>query len=320
MLIVVSGVQSINVREISDQVFLGINTFQIDGYSVNFRERTFKITDSTGTTVYATDVFGEPVTTLLETEEGRNVFNKATELMSSLFSERNNLHFSTKFAEDFFVGNGGKSTSDVDEQWPDLHNSVITAYTNKSYEHMVISGGFSKHTINRFRSSLGNSEVKVINIIRNPSSSYIYNLRSPGFYKTVDHTIEQQNRDKKLRISILNSYLLSNEQDIETKKFEDLIDRESVRLFGKNVPLGRNFRKYNKYSTQAELLMIQPFSEALGQDLDTFNNFMKDFKTSALQTTEEQDQTILDTASNILPNNMFSALGYEPLTYNQIIS
>ena len=102
-----SGVQTLNIRAIANEVFFKFNTFEIDGHTVTFVSRRFKIENSTGDVVYSSSFPGvEDSVELLSTEEGVATFNKVQLLLDSLLEDLQTQHFSTKFSEDVLFDYG----------------------------------------------------------------------------------------------------------------------------------------------------------------------------------------------------------------------
>ena len=100
MLIIVSGVQTLNIRAIANEIFFAFNTFKVGDYTVTFRSRNFKIEDSSGATVYASSFPGvEDTLSLFLNEDGSideagyEVFNSVQPLLDTLLEDQSTLHY-----------------------------------------------------------------------------------------------------------------------------------------------------------------------------------------------------------------------------------
>ena len=316
MLIIVSGVQTLNIRAIANEVFFGLNQFKVDDYTVTFCSRKFKIDDSSGATVYSTSFPGvENTTTLLQDEDGFAILEQVQPLLDGLLAEAESWHYSTKFSEDVLLDFGCMDASESEASWPGLFDSLIQQYNDCTHDAMVVSGGFSKSIIDRITNEIGSENVAVVNIVRNPSSAFVCNLRSQEFYTEFPN--EYDSHDKRIKQSFLNAVSLKN-NGVDTIKIEDITIDGLLTVAGTTVHLPEGSALTNGYITDFESSIIQSQSDELDASLSEFNNVMSDFNHNCIINSEELEQQVIDKIHQLLPENIFTSLGYSPLTYQQV--
>lgn len=315
-----SGVQSINVRSIANEVFFGFNTFKVDGYDINFHARNFKVSTPGGETLYASSFPGAEDTAkllgirdgfekfMLNNRDGFKTYGRVVSLSERLLSAQAKNHYSTKFAEDVmydFV-----NFSESEESWPGLFASVVNEYQNRQNDVMVISGSFAKRIVDKFKTAIGAENVTAINVIRNPSAAYLCNYRPADFYD--ENPGERESHEKRLRLSLLNAAYLKKDDAIQTIKFEDIMQTGHFDILDRTVYLPGEYAPGNEFVTNYERRDIQS-----DQGLAEFNQFYTNFKESAISTSNESNPEAIAAAALSLPNDIFSELGYTPLTYDQ---
>lgn len=310
MLIILNGVETVHKKWFAGRLVAALNTFEVNGHTINFDKQPFEITDPTGALVY-----GPGVTSLLMNQEdgsrneaGYEIFNTAIALEDTHFltGSREN-HYSVAYVDldyDYSV------TTTVNYPPYSLLNNpnVIERYNARTIENFVISGSFSRVFIEQMITELGRENVKIINVIRNPSVTHLMHEKPPEYYiKNTTYTKEHDTQ--KLHKSILTSAFLIQFEDVATFKFEDIL-RDGYFMFeGNKISLPSDHVAYNDWITEFELSTVIPqrvesMDENLEQ-LDAFNTAFSDLG-----------------AVSDHPNyagNIFQIMGYEPLEYAEII-
>lgn len=316
MLIIVSGVQTLNIRSIANEVFFGLNKFKVDDYEVTFRSRTFKIDDSSGATVYSASFPGvENTTTLLHTEGGSATFDKVQSLLHELLAETDSWHFSSKFAEDVLVDFGCEVIPQSEQSWPGAFEGLIEQYKASPHDTVVISGSFSKRIIDRISQEIGSENVVAINIVRNPSAAYLCNLRSPEFY--AEYPGEYGNHLKRLQLSLVSATGLKLNQ-VETIKFEDILANKMLTVNGTDIHVPDELILLNDNITVFEISTIQARSDELDAALSEFNDVIADFNNRCFLDGAVAGELLTNKIKELIPKNIFTSLGYSPLTYEQV--
>ena len=108
MLIILSGVETIHKKFLARKIIAALNTFTVDGYTVDFSIEPFKVTDSTGKIVYCMAHGDQPATNelLIDLDNdgvidpaGNATFDKILELYNkfSLFKKLKLINFVRTF-------------------------------------------------------------------------------------------------------------------------------------------------------------------------------------------------------------------------------
>lgn len=153
-----------------------------------------------------------------------------------------------------------------------LHpTDVVEMYNNKTSDHLVVSGLFSKYYIDHIIGEVGSTNVKVINIIRHPSVSYLLDYKSPEFYDspTKPDLTPAENKQKFME-SILVPATLQTVSYVETIKFEDIL-ANGITVLDTCITQGEGYSGYNDLISIYEHINHEP------QDLTEFNEQMAEY-------------------------------------------
>jgi hypothetical protein len=349
MLVILSGVETIHKKFFARKISAALNTFTVDGHMVDFSIEPFKVTDASGKVVYCMEHDDQPMTNELLVDldndgvfdpEGNATFEKITKLSDDLFltGGRNN-HFSNFFidlAHDFGLTDTvdyGSNTPKIPLLHPHSYADVLANYENRLGDVHVITGIFSKSFIDSVRNDIGAENVTVINIVRNPSTCILLNRKDDEYYANPEKNRTPELDARKLVYSIANAAVLAQFDDITTIKFEDAIIAGKFIVNGIEVKVPTGYDNFNGLLTQWEHENLIPLEIVSAETLDTINLEMQHYASrqiSSLTTdivtylnslrSNAVTQTELETLmSENMPENLFTALGYEPLTYDDIV-
>jgi len=181
---------------------------------------------------------------------------------------------------------------------------------------LIITGSFSRLLIEDLKSDLGQENVSVVNIVRNPSSAFLIHQRSE-----YDATFTAEEDHKNLIESILSAISLKDYPGVTTIKFEDLLSSNTFVVNGQNIPKPIGYESYNGLFTQHEFESILPLEIHNSAAVDSFNQSISNFNISQIANVDNplpELVNILKDQPGNFPVNLFDALGYSPLTYEQL--
>jgi len=310
MLVILNGVETVHKKWFAGRLVAALNTFEVDGYTVDFNKQPFEIFDSSGTLVY-----GSGVNSLLLNQEdgsrndaGHAVLDKVIQLEDEHFlsGSREN-HYSVMYVDldyDF-----GITTTLNFPPYSLLNNpNVIERYNARTVENFVISGTFSRGFIEQMITQLGRENVKIINIVRNPSVARLMHEKPPEYY-IKNSTYTEEHDTQKLHKSIITSAFLVQFEDVVTVKFEDILRDGYFTFDGKQIMLPSTHLPYNNWITQFEasevVALRNEHIDSCLEELDAFNEMFLDVEKAS------GDAHYKDC-------NIFAMMGYEPLEFSNI--
>ena len=322
MLIVITGTESINKRLIARQTINGLmGPFRVDDYYIDFTLDSFDIVDLDGNPVTTQDLVIQKNNKGIKDPVGTKTLEKMNALEDELFFNGGmQNHYHNRFADvahDWGVTSSpewisdGASTEDL-MHYKSTFKTVIDRYKGRNQEHQVISGLFCLDFLERLRAELGNDQVQVYNITRNPSVVYYLHKKDPSHFNDETDYTEFWDSEK-LYQSLLTCAKLKTDPKTITVKFEDMIRTEQFIVNGVNVGLYMDYNAFNDYITRYEATQKENYATA--DDIEAFNEFAQNFSPNVLD--EEQD--LEERAPQLVGLNIFDALGYGPLTYDQIV-
>jgi len=355
MLIVLSGCETIHKKFFGRKITGALNKFNVDGYTVDFKSDNFEVFDADGKLVHrASDGKVEGVNDLINDLENDGALHEAGHdtLMNivklhediQLEGSRNN-HFGSAFLNLWYDYGVFQEPEDYSKNsagflHPHTYQDVLDNYKNRSSDNFVITGIFSRHFIDSVKRELGAANVKVINIVRNPSVCFLLNEKSAEYY-AVPHPVNFRTPimdHKKLMWSIWNAHNLSRFDDVTTLRFEDIIQVGSFKLNGVSIEAPDGYDSHNKWLTKWEQKNILR-GPHVAADVETFNNSLTKFapydidhefadlypnvKTRADFVTmlnRVKDLSMPESVMDSIPVDMFAALGYTPLSYSTIVN
>jgi len=284
--------------------------YVIDGYVCDLVSPDFTIKNPSGEIVYSTNPANMTNRLLIDLdndgikdEAGNAIFDKIIAFKETILDINANAHYHGEFAEtsqDF--------GSLVDEPNIGNYQEFKDFYLNRPFEHIVFSGVFSKAFIDTVRSEFGIDQVKVLNVVRNPSVAYL--LDDSYKIEEIENAVHPTKGSlhgvgNRLFTSFLCSMKLTELEYVTTIKFEDILVNGGFDFEGVYITTSEHGND-NGILTQYEREIVIPVIEKSSVTLDNlefFNDVFSNFN---------------EVATNF-PNSFFEALGYTPLSYDDII-
>jgi hypothetical protein len=313
MLIILNGIETINRNFFATQVIGSLNTFNIDGYKVEFSMLDFTITDlSTNQIVYAPKSEAHGAWLANNTLTFTSILNLKQSVFIEGLTNNNFRNIFVDLESDYGI-NESPLFSNLGEEsltQPHTYQDVISNYTNCSFENFVITGSFSKVFVDKIRNDLGTNNVRVYNIVRHPSAAYLINEKDSSYYTAHSGLLTAEMDFDKLKNSIINCVSLMRDPSIITLRFEDIIKNGTFTVEGKKISAPEGYTMYNQWLTDWEFENIVPLNIVNDEKMNDFNQLMTNWGTSI---------TNLRPNANY-PSNVFDLLGYTPLLRSQLIS
>lgn len=339
MLIIINGVETIHRKWFSEEVYKAMNTFTVDDYSVKFVGNTYKITSLISTSTDATIVtMNEGDTTIsyetVSIEAGEVVFDVATnnnrilsfnngattlkkveELFSSFVFHQN--HFANVFVDlnyefEYTQSFEGEQHVQGSYCYPIGYENLIANYNESIAETHVISGAFSRSILDQIKTDIGAENVKIVNIIRNPCACFIAHPKPDSHYEA-NPNYSRQFHDERLPKSLITAANLIKFEDVETLRFEDIVEAGSFTINGVTIPFPMNHASmYNAWITTYEKNLVDETLATLPQSV------VDQFVTSYADQVYLYQHFGTTKNSPWMPENIFEMLGYTPVDYNTI--
>ncbi len=336
MVIVLTGMQSINKKFLA-RILLGtLNKIEYNGYVADFTDSHFSIFDSNGVEVYrvASDTH-ESIDTLIHSDpNGLSIIKHFDTLNTQIFEDMvKHSHFVNRFCSldvDFGLTNMPrylKQDGETKLLHPHSFNDVVNNIKSYPYETKVITGTFGVHFLNRLKAALPDEEIHIVNIIRNPSVSWLMNKKpqskwnspgSPDLDEALDH--------ERFFQSAITASLVMDMPGVTTVRFEDMMETGELTIGDKTINVREDYRAFNhwinNYESEIDILMSDE-EFASFNDRATHYTF-EDFYVEPTDIDEELEYgmpraELFEKASKHFPKNLFADLGYEPLTREEIL-
>jgi len=286
MLIILSGPESIQRKLLSRKLLSHLNTFEVDGHTVDFKKDPIEVFYPSGKLVYqgSNDTIKGIEELLHEgdtfSETGYATFQKILKLEEDVFLKQ--FDYSNVFGDplpDFgLTGDPGMFADNWNKNILDSHtySYILNSYQNRIIDKSVITGSFSKLFIDRIRQDLGTENVTVINITRHPSVSFLLNEKTSEYYSE-NPLINPVLNDIKLRMSLLNNIRLKQDPSITTIKFEDIMVNGHITVLGVEIPLSDLYTKYNSYLSTWETENYIPHGSVSDEQMTAVNSEFSNF-------------------------------------------
>jgi hypothetical protein len=352
VLIVLSGTETIHKRFLGRKIFAALNQKVVDGYSYSYQNDVLEIFDNQGNLVFRPfSNFGKkpsfyikseddliyddtdnlsPINDLLinrddgsANESGRKIVDEfSTFEENDIIQYAHENYFGNRFVDaDYDLGTSNDELpifllpefeTHGYHMFPTYEN-LIENYKNRVYENHVVTGAFGKYIIDKLRSDLGEDNVKVINITRNPSVAKVLHEKPEGYYELAKNPhLNAYNDRGKLLDSLLVNTILSKLNYVQTIKFEDILVNGYFELLGKKVYLPRPYVNFNNLITTYENENLISLNLSSQETITEFNNYLSEFDSDFWE--------IESSLSSLYPSNVFQELNYSPLTYDEIVS
>lgn len=322
MVILLSGVESVNKKLISRQITAKLNKFTVDEYELDFTmDDPFGIKDKDGNYI-STKNF------LLADKGNKEILVKMEKLEEKLREQEMKNHLFGQYeANEYELGviiNPRYYTDTRDFSFMHYNitmKNLINNAKNSKQDYFVITGSISKTFMNEFKKEFGEENVLCYNIIRNPSSCFLLNYKDDEYYEKNTAYHKMYDFDK-LADSLINAYLLQQDENVITIRFEDMI-KDGIIIDDINCGLYIDFNNKNKWLTEYEFGRLNENLIITEDELTSFNNRFSNLK--YIDLVDKFDKNFLTKEElrkiEALPiTNIFERLGYEPLTIKEITS
>jgi hypothetical protein len=224
------------------------------------------------------------------------------------FDDYNNqypFHYKMQF-RDIFYDYGANSTVTYPEGGD--YSQLIKTYQTRKTDVLVITGSYSRAFVEMIANDIEN--FKVLNIIRNPSTTYVIDASLDDPYGPYDTDLKVPLLKRRYISSLLNSITLKNIDIVKTVKFEKMLETQQL----ENIKLPSLYKNYNGYITSTEKVYLTFKNSVKPTDVELFN---KVFSKLASNLTAS-NYNLPDRLISNLPENIFQMLGYDSLTTEQI--
>jgi len=332
MLIILSGSETIHKKFFAKNIMAALNTFIVDGFRVDFTKNPFEVFDGSNNLVWKPNT---DTTHILNNEDGSlnhemaTTLSKIVALDETILSTVRDNHFSDIFSNpliDYSLVSGDYmfSPSRPDAGYTQSHSyqSILDSYNSRTFDTLTITGIFSKTFIEKIKTDLGSENVLVINIIRNPSVSFLLNEKDDQYY--IDKAPWSTTLDKmKLQNSVLTGLILKNMSDVITIRFEDVLQNQSFVINGVTIPIPDDHINFNGIITQWEKDTVIPLNKIPLEMFNANNQYYSNFEpavydrfdNSHLEATTEEKQRFIEYANSAL-NKSYTLEQIEPLMLN----
>ena len=164
----------------------------------------------------------------------------------------------------------------------------------------IIGGTFSKVFLDQF------PDAHVLNIIRNPSTSYVTGIED--LFEDDELPMGIEFVTPVTTSSAIDAITLSKLNHVTTIKFEDIITTGEFEFMGKIFKCPAVHNNYNGIITRYESVMLKR-SSITAEMLNEFNIKFSNFNQSFVNCHNDPR----------LPSNVFEELGYNPLALEEIL-
>lgn len=347
MLVIISGVETTGKKLLASEILskMSGDIDLIGGFKLSLKTHPYEILSPKGKVVFRAGHDADPgVNTLLVdasrkgalNETGVQILKNAEDLYNAIILDTGRKgHLKDVFVD--IYQDYGVTRNPKFYEYPhgdpirriNYNDDILAAYKNRQSPVYVITGSFGRHIIERIKNDIGAENVHVINIIRNPSVCFLLNEKPAEQYNTSNRFNRSPQMDReKLRRSIFNAIHLAGFEDITTVRYEDLLASGKFTVAGVELDLHEHLKSSNGFLTDLEKTEFIPLEVVDAGAVDAFNAEYSNFKhlpnadeaaIAELNSVQGTNFTREDIDA-MLPSNVFTALGYEPMTRDEIIN
>ena len=308
MLVLLHSVEAVRKLYIAKQLTIALNSldkWKIDDYTVDFTADPYEVFDADGTMVFKPNSDTNSLLFDLNRpgvirDYGMKLHDRIVDFYENVFLQTNKDHHIKNAFGDLDLTLGLSENDNVLGNYDD----IVKLYENKPYEHVVLSGMFSKASVEKLRELIG-TDVVVLNVVRNPSSAYI----ADDSHLEKSKIVENFTGDFGIWLfqSLISAIQLQELNYTTTVKYEDIIVNQSITFDSIKVDLP-------EYTSYNGIISVHDHEEIIPQVPDTKIANLTIVNTILADSASEGDRNISDQ----IPANFFAALGYEPLDYATI--
>jgi len=339
LLIIVCGSEGIHKKFLARKVIAAVNNFKVKNYSIDFNCYPFKVYDKNNNLVYQntsrlSQKYSYSDKILFdENDLDPTVYGKGINLLDNSISKQilqleNDLFLGgLKYYRDIFANSAldyELFTPDVTTDFTDdnvelatAYIDLITSYRNSTLENFVVCGSFGKTYLQKIADEIGQENLKVLNITRNPSVSWCVHQKPDKYYElNKSQKLEGKQGDREKYLETTLASISIRELDfVDNLKFEDII-QTGLTVLGKEVTLPLGYNSFNQWLTEYEITHLIPEGYANDSVIQEMNNTISAF---LMTDNFDIDLDLPSNANDYFPNDFFKIQQYVPLNYRQIV-
>lgn len=363
MLIVLSGTETINKKLIALIISTTLNKKVVGEYSSTYRKGFLEVLKGDeivySPLYYTEDYSGELSENEIDTTTGLlldknlirhdpiNSLNQETEEIFleyhqetfSSIDDNHHRNWFTSIEKDLQIKDYCEFEL-FDESWKEIqskyvpqktisYENLVTSYRERKYDYKIISGSFGKTFLEKIRQDIGEENVLVLNIVRNPSAAFIISNKPDISYES---DVRQPNnlltkKDDELAFieSYMNSILIKDLPYVNTMKYEDILKNGYIEILNNKIDFSFFYKQYNSYITIFDIKKIISLNLVNSVLVNGYNMIMQNLPLSYMNSFNDtgEGKPIVDDDLNEeqfekVPKNFFEPFGYSPLSYEQV--
>jgi len=214
-------------------------------------------------------------------------------------------HYKMQFRDIFYDYNINNSVT-----FPEGGNykQLLDQYANRNNEVLVITGSYSRGFVEMISNDV--KDIKILNIVRNPSATYILDSSFEDKHGPYDTELKIKLLKRRYISSILNSITLKNIKSVHTIPFEIMLKEQQI----ENIKLPSIYKSYNNWLSFSDKFHLSFNLKTDQEDLTMFNQTFSNLADNLKNTNFDLPNALIDN----LPQDIFKMLNYKPLTLEQI--
>ena len=209
------------------------------------------------------------------------------------------------------------------------YENLLDSYRERKYDYKIISGSFGKTFLEKIRKDIGEQNVLVLNIVRNPSAAFIISNKPDISYES-DYTQPNNLLTKKddefcFIESYINSIIIKDLPYVNTIKYEDILRDGYIEILNTKIDFSFFYKKYNSYITIFDIKKIIKLNLVNSVIVNGYNMIMQNLPLSYLNSFNDTgegkpvvDDDLTEEQFEKVPKNFFDFFGYSILSYEQV--
>lgn len=169
----------------------------------------------------------------------------------------------------------------------------------------IIGGTFSRVFLDQVRAT---HDVHVLNFVRNPSAVYVTGYRS--LFEGDELPMGLEHITPMVTSAAIDNITLSKLDYVTTIRFEDILKNGYFEFMGQRYNRPSACNDYNGILTKFEAVMTKREGAITADMVNQFNQLFSNFNQSFVNCHNDPR----------LPGNVFTELGYKPLTLEEILN
>jgi len=234
-----------------------------------------------------------------------SVLNSIDYCLFEDYNDQYPFHFKMQFRD---ISYDYKENSDITYPEGGDYSQFLKTYRDRKTETLVITGSFSRAFVEMINNDV--KDVNIINIIRNPSVTYLIDSLTEDKHGPYDSELKIKSLKRRYISSLLNSITLKNIDSVKTITFENIIKDQQI----ENIKAPQIYKNYNNWITAAEKIKLTFNLKLTQNDIKDFNQIFSSLADNLTNTNYDLSDVLLEN----LPRNIFDMLDYKPVTLEQI--